>query len=49
MGLGVLADPLAVLDEVIERDMKVATLQVDIAGLQRAYLTPARSSYRGQP
>ena len=39
MGLGVLTDPLAVLDEVIERDIKIATLQVDITDLQRAYLT----------
>jgi|SRR5450755_3691524 hypothetical protein len=49
VGLGVLTDPLAVLDEVIERNVDTAALQVDIADLQRAYLSPACSSYRDHP
>jgi hypothetical protein len=49
MGLRVLADPLAVLDKIVEGKVKNAAFQINITGLQPAEFTRARSSYRGQP
>jgi hypothetical protein len=42
VGLRVLADPEAADHDVVERDMEDAILQVDVADLQCAQLTPRR-------
>jgi hypothetical protein len=49
VGLGVLADLLAALDEVVEGDVHGAVLQLEVAELDRAQLAAARAGDRRKP